>query len=76
MGQNRNEDIFIQVKYYDTHCSSNQQEQTSLVWRGKVNADGCNAVKDERKETKRKTNIVGVSCNAHGDLITTRGSGV
>ena len=45
-----------------THCSSDQQEQTSMVWpcheeRRRVNAEGCNEVKDEGKETERKTNI-------------------
>ena len=48
-----------------THCSSNQQEQTSKVWpcheerereEEESNAEGCNEVKDAGKETKRKTN--------------------
>ena len=48
-----------QTQYYATHCSSNQQEQTPMVWpcheeRRRVNSEGCNEVKDEGKETKRK----------------------
>ena len=46
--------------YYAAPCSSDQQEQTLMVWscheqRRRLNADGCNEVKDEGKETKRKT---------------------
>ena len=42
------------------HCASDQQEQITTVWpcheeRGRFNAEGCNEVKDEWKETKRKT---------------------
>ena len=45
---------------YAAHRSTDQQEQTSMVWscheeRRRLNADGCNEVKDEGKETKRKT---------------------
>ena len=46
-------------KKYAAHCSSDQQEQTTMVWpcheeRGRVNTEGCNEVKDEGKDTKRK----------------------
>ena len=55
----RNVDLYRQSNM-PTHCSSNQHEQTLMVWpcreeRGRVNAEGCNEVKDEGKETKRKT---------------------
>ena len=41
--------------------SSNQQEQTPMVWpchkeRGRVNAEVCNEVEDKGKETDMKTN--------------------
>ena len=44
----------IYAEQYDTHCSSNQQEQTLMVWpcheeRRRINAEGCNEVKDEWK---------------------------
>ena len=44
------------------HCSSNRQEQTSMVWpcheeTGRVNAQGCDAVKDEGNETKRRPHL-------------------
>ena len=46
------------------HCSSNQQEHTSMVWpcndeRGRVNAEGCDELKDEWKDTKTKTKVAG-----------------
>ena len=46
--------------YLATLMLRNQQEQTTMVWpcheeRGKVKAEGCNDVKDEGKETERKT---------------------
>ena len=55
----RNEDLDTNILISD-HCSSDQQEETSMVWqcheeRRKFNDEGCNEVKDEGKETKRKT---------------------
>ena len=53
----RNENMY---KQSNAHCSSDQQEQPSMVWPcheegSRVNADGCNEVKYGVKETKRKT---------------------
>ena len=50
----------MKTELYVTHLSSNQQEQTLMVWpchkeRCRFNAEGCNEVKDEGKQTKWKT---------------------
>ena len=51
----------------DAYYSSNQQEQTSMVWqcheeRGKFNTESCDEVRDEGKENMwkaKKDNIDG-----------------
>ena len=50
----------IQTEYYAAHCSSDQQEQTLMVWpcheeRRRLNADGCEEVKYEGKEMFRES---------------------
>ena len=54
--------ICIQTESYTTYCSSNRQEQTSMIWpfyeeRGRVNDEGLGGDEsnDEGNETKRNT---------------------
>ena len=51
----RHEDLFRQSNN-DAHCSNDQQEQTLMAWpcheeRRRVNAEGCDEVNDEEKDT-------------------------
>ena len=55
----RERDMKEYLYRHAAHCSSDQQEQRSMVWqcheeRGRVNPEGCNEDKEEGKETKTK----------------------